>query len=343
MQAALDAKGVGDMLTSVYDPLGQNNNAFSMDYMIESSSLKIFTSVERAKLSGIETAAEVNNISDANATDLTDAGDSALHYHATDRARANHTGTQAASTISDFDTEVANNTAVASNTTHRGLTNNPHTVTAAQVSLGNVDNVADANQTAVGTIGTGVWEGTAINQTYLVGQSGTNTGDEAAASTTVAGVAELATTAEIDTGTDSTRTMPVDQFVASKRNIRWLTFNLVEAGTDCAAATNIAGDFVSPIAGTILQSDTTPFYIYATNSTAGVTGTMVVDVNINGTSIMTTNKLDFDTGEKTTTTAATPPDLTTTTLAVGDIITIDIDSIHTTAAKGLTVYIGIRE
>ena len=31
-------------------------------------------------------------------------------------ARANHTGTQAASTISDFDTEVANNTAVAANT-----------------------------------------------------------------------------------------------------------------------------------------------------------------------------------------------------------------------------------
>lgn len=39
-------------------------------------------------------------------TDLTDAGDSALHYHATDRARANHTGTQTASTISDFNSAV---------------------------------------------------------------------------------------------------------------------------------------------------------------------------------------------------------------------------------------------
>lgn len=35
-------------------------------------------------------------------TDLTDGGDSALHYHSTDRARANATGTQLASTISDF-------------------------------------------------------------------------------------------------------------------------------------------------------------------------------------------------------------------------------------------------
>ena len=34
------------------------------------------------------------------------------------------------------------------------------------------------NVTTLGTIGTGVWNGTAINQTYLVGQSGTNTGDQ---------------------------------------------------------------------------------------------------------------------------------------------------------------------
>lgn len=50
-------------------------------------------------------------------TDLTDAGDSTLHYHATDRARANHTGTQTASTISDFDAEVENNTRVVKNKT----------------------------------------------------------------------------------------------------------------------------------------------------------------------------------------------------------------------------------
>jgi len=65
---------------------------------------------------------------------------------------------------------------------------------------------------------------------------------------------------------------------------------------------------------------------------------------LNGTTIMTTNKLDFDTTEKTTTTAATPPDLTDTTIAVGDILTIDIDAVHSgTAAKGLTVYIAVRE
>lgn len=72
--------------------------------------------IDASKLAGIEDGAEVNNISDVNATDLTDGGDSTLHYHSADRARANHTGTQTASTISDFDTEVSNNSTVAANT-----------------------------------------------------------------------------------------------------------------------------------------------------------------------------------------------------------------------------------
>jgi len=209
---------------------------------------------------------------------------------------------------------------------HTGLTNNPHGVTATQVSLGNVDNVADADQTSLGTVTVG-------NVTAVV----------SAASKTLAGKVELTTTAEIDTGTDSTRAMPVDQFVASKRNIRWLAFNLVEAGTDVATGTNIGGDFVSPIAGTILQSDSAPYYIYSTNSTAGVTGTLVVDVSLNGTTIMGTNKIDTATAQKNSYTSSTHPDLTDTTIAVGDILTIDIDSIHTTAAKGLTVYMAVRE
>ena len=55
-----------------------------------------------------------------------------------------------------------------------------------------------SNLTTVGTIGTGVWQGTAINQTYLVSQSGTNTGDE-----TLESIEELAirTVGTISTGT----------------------------------------------------------------------------------------------------------------------------------------------
>lgn len=66
-----------------------------------------FVNGDKTKLDGIEAGAEVNNISDVNATDLTDAGDSALHFHSADRARANHTGTQALSTISDVTASAA--------------------------------------------------------------------------------------------------------------------------------------------------------------------------------------------------------------------------------------------
>jgi hypothetical protein len=163
------------------------------------------------------------------------------------------------------------------------------------------------------------------------------------ASSAEAGIVELATTAEIDTGTDSTRAMPIDQFVASKRNVRYLIFPLVDSTTDVTAATDFQGDWEIPISGTILQDDTNKNLLKATNTTAGTTGTMVVDIHLNGTTIMTTNKLDIETGEKTTVSAATQPDLTTTSISAGDILTFDIDAIHTTPAKGLKVYMAIRE
>ena len=62
------------------------------------------TDEDKTKLNGIDTGATAND-TDANL-----------------KNRANHTGTQAASTISDFDTEVANNTAVQANTAKVGIT-----------------------------------------------------------------------------------------------------------------------------------------------------------------------------------------------------------------------------
>lgn len=44
-------------------------------------SINNYTSAEKTKLLGIEAGAEVNNISDVNATDLTDGGDTSLHTH----------------------------------------------------------------------------------------------------------------------------------------------------------------------------------------------------------------------------------------------------------------------
>ena len=49
------------------------------------------------------------------------------------------------------------------------------------------------NVTTLGTITTGTWQGTAINQTYLVGQSGTNTGDETLESVNELSITSLGT------------------------------------------------------------------------------------------------------------------------------------------------------
>lgn len=56
------------------------------------------------------------HLTQSNHSDLTGSGNTSLHYHSADRARAGHTGTQLASTISDFDTEVSNNSSVTTNT-----------------------------------------------------------------------------------------------------------------------------------------------------------------------------------------------------------------------------------
>lgn len=133
------------------------------------STNKFTTAGDISKLSGIETGAEVNNISDVNATDLTDGEDTSLHYHSVDRSRANHTGTQTASTISDFDTAVSANTDVATNTAKTGITaqqasdissnnahrntttGNPHGVTKTDVGLSNVANTDFTDDVAAAT------------------------------------------------------------------------------------------------------------------------------------------------------------------------------------------------
>lgn len=62
----------------------------------------VMSANDKTKLDSIDNAAEVNNISDIAATDLTDGGDSVLHFHASDRDRGNHTGTQNISTVTNL-------------------------------------------------------------------------------------------------------------------------------------------------------------------------------------------------------------------------------------------------
>ncbi len=125
LQNALDAKVdenapiTGDTKTKItYDAKGlvTAGDDATTDDIAEGVTNKYYPSADASKVAGIEAGAEVNNISDVNATDLTDSGDSSLHFHSSDRDRSNHTGTQTASTISDFDTSVSSNASVTANT-----------------------------------------------------------------------------------------------------------------------------------------------------------------------------------------------------------------------------------
>ena len=68
--------------------------------------------------------------------------------------------------------------------------------------------------------------------------------------------------------------MPVDQFVASNRNVRYFDIYAIDKATDNAVGTNIIGAIECPFTGTITE-------IGAYVETAGVTGASVWDVNKN--------------------------------------------------------------
>jgi hypothetical protein len=70
----------------------------------------------------------------------------------------------------------------------------------------------------------------------------------------------------------------------------------------------------------------------------GAGNTFTVDINVNGTSILST-KLTIDNGEKTSATAAAAAVLSSTALSEDDEITIDIDQIGDGTATGLKVYL----
>lgn len=77
--------------------------------------------------------------------------------------------------------------------------------------------------------------------------------------------------------------------------------------------------------------------VHAEVATAGTTGTLTVDINRNGTSMLST-KLTIDSAETGSDQAtAAVIDAAQDDTAINDVITIDIDGVHTTPAKGLVV------
>ena len=80
--------------------------------------------------------------------------------------------------------------------------------------------------------------------------------------------------------------------------------------------------------------------IAASVEVAGTTGTQDIQIhNVTDAVDMLSTKITIDSGELTSYTAATPPVINTANddVATGDKIRVDVDAVHTTAAKGLQV------
>lgn len=115
---------------------------------------------------------------------------------------------------------------------------------------------------------------------------------------------------------------------------RYVVWRVLDNLTFQATDTTQGGDFEIPFTGTLLA-------VGAYVDTAGVTGTCTVDMNLGGSTILST-KITIDTTEKSSRDATTPAVISSTAITEGDILTIDIDDVHSgTPAKGLTVVLKI--
>jgi len=107
------------------------------------------------------------------------------------------------------------------------------------------------------------------------------------------------------------------------------------------AASALDADLVAAVSQAIIAApeDMTITQVFAKVGTAPTGSTIVVDINVNSASILST-KLSIDATEKTSLTAATPVVISSSSLTQGDEIVIDIDQVGATiTGKDLTIYI----
>jgi hypothetical protein len=137
------------------------------------------------------------------------------------------------------------------------------------------------------------------------------------------------------TGTQTASTISDFNTAADARVVLKKECIIIAASDETTNLTTGTGKvtFRMPYAFTLIE-------IRASLTTAQASGSdLIVDVNENGTTLMSASKLRFDNTEKTTVTSANQPVLTDTALANDSEITVDIDQVGTAGAKGLKIYL----
>lgn len=166
--------------------------------------------------------------------------------------------------------------------------------------------------------------------------SGTNTGDEPDASTTVKGIVELAINTEVNTGTSDALAATPDAIAGSYAGTKSVVVQTVDGATDVSVADGKAY-FVIPAAlsGMNLVSAN------ARVITAGTTNATTIDIyNVTDSQDMLSGAISIASGDVLGT--AGTVNASYDDVATNDCIRIDVTTASTTNAKGLIVFLEFR-
>ena len=159
-----------------------------------------------------------------------------------------------------------------------------------------------------------------------------------AATTTAAGKIEIAIASELNTGTDATRAVSPDALAGSNLGIRYVEVVVFAPTSDTATGDGKAYFHIpAGLNGMNLV------YAHGMVVTAGTTNSTTVQIhNLTQTADMLTALIEIETGE--TGSDTSDPGVTIDTsnddVATNDRIRIDVDTVSTTAAKGLVITLG---
>lgn len=163
----------------------------------------------------------------------------------------------------------------------------------------------------------------------------------AAATTSATGAVELATTAEVDTGTDTSRAVTPDAIAGSNLGEKSVSVHVVD-GTTSVATGDGQAYFMLPdsMDGMDLVA------LEAAVVTAGTTGTTDIQIhNVTDSVDVLSTKLTIDSGETSSTTAAADAVIDTSNDDVDswDVWRIDVDAVQSgTAPQGLVISLTFR-
>ncbi len=161
-----------------------------------------------------------------------------------------------------------------------------------------------------------------------------------AASDTATGVVELATSAEITTGTDTTRAITPDAFAGSDYGKRLVQIQVTDPAGNALTTGDGKAYFTVPVelnGYNLVDAD-------ASVTTVSTSGTPTVQINnVTQAADMLSTTITIDANEFTSYTAATAPVIDTANddVATGDIIRIDVD-VAGTGTKGLSVLLSFQ-